>query len=73
MTMARAAYDKEPHLAYNGCGWHDDCFTCPFPDCKANTNMGMKKSRPVSANHESGKEKETTDSLQQREGKSQDG
>ena len=71
--MARAAYDKEPHLLYNGCGWHNDCFTCPFADCMANSNMGVRKSRPVSANHESGKGKETTDSLQQREGECQDG
>ena len=55
--MARVGYDKDPHLMYNGCGWHDDCFTCPFPDCMANSNMWQKKSRPVSANHESGMDK----------------
>lgn len=69
----RNGYDKAPHLAYNGCGWHNDCFTCPFPDCKANSDMSRKKSRPVSANHESGNGKETTDSLQQWKGECQDG
>ena len=54
----RKGYDKEPHLAYNGCGWHSDCFTCPFSDCKANSDMSRKKSRPVSTSHESGKGKE---------------
>jgi hypothetical protein len=38
-----AAYDKQPQLAYNGCEWHGDCFTCPFPDCKASASIWQKK------------------------------
>lgn len=22
-------------ISFNGCNWHDDCFSCPLKDCKA--------------------------------------
>lgn len=31
----------------NGCSEHDDCFTCPFPDCimRSNNSKGVSKTQ----------------------------
>ena len=66
-----AAYERSEKLAYNGCKFHNSCFTCPFPDCKL-PSMYSSKSRPVRTSHEGGKDKEPVSSITPREEEGQD-
>ena len=42
MELERKLYDKLPSVK-NGCRYHDDCFSCPFDDCRL-YESGNKKS-----------------------------
>lgn len=62
----KAEYKRTGKPMNNGCRYHEDCFSCPFPDCVAAMNL-HKKGRPVSADHEGGEVKKLP-SLYRREG-----